>query len=198
MPPPPSLCHAAPQVVRWQPRVLAMSTASMKLKAVGLASVLGVPPTAVQEMFSKQPLLLNLSAKSLVAKTRALKALLGYSDLQLWQALFTKPGVLLFASDTLASKWESLQKLAGETEGLGCGGWLWWSWCHQPLPLGQTRNLLQTTFVSVHKPLCVCCILLLPLLLPHPRLVLLLLLFVCCCVSHIQVKTLAGRLSCSS
>jgi len=107
------------QVVRWQPRVLSMSSASMKLKAIALASVIGVPPTAIQDIFAKQPLLLNLSAKALVAKTRALKAALGYSDLQLWQVMFTKPGVLLFASNKLSSKWASLQELAGRSAGSG-------------------------------------------------------------------------------
>lgn len=91
-----------------------MSNSSVKLKTIALASVVGVPPSAISDICAKQPLLLNLSAKSLVAKTRALKEVLGYSDLQLWQVVFTKPGVLLFASDKLRAKWESLQQLAGE------------------------------------------------------------------------------------
>jgi hypothetical protein len=102
------------QVVRWQPRVLSMSNSSVKLKTIALASVVGVPPSAIHDICAKQPLLLNLSAKSLVAKTRALKEVLGYSDLQLWQVVFTKPGVLLFATDKLRAKWDSLQQLAGE------------------------------------------------------------------------------------
>lgn len=101
------------QVVRWQPRVLSMSNSSMKLKAIALATVLGVPPSAIHDILAKQPLLLNLSARTLVTKTRALKELLGFSDLQLWQLVITKPGVLLFASDKLSNKWSSLQRMAG-------------------------------------------------------------------------------------
>jgi hypothetical protein len=66
-----------------------MAPSSLKLKAIALASVLGVPPTAVQDIFTKQPLLLNLSARALVAKCKALKGLLGYSELQLWQVGFS-------------------------------------------------------------------------------------------------------------
>jgi hypothetical protein len=102
-----------------------MANSSLKLKSIAMASVVGVPPSSIQDIFAKQPLLVNLSAKTLVAKTRALKDLLGYSDLQLWQVVFTKPGVLLFATDKMRAKWDSLQQLAGARLMLLCGAGVW-------------------------------------------------------------------------
>lgn len=169
----------------------------MKLKAIALASVVGVPPSAIQDIFAKQPLLLNLSARALVAKTRALKQMLGYSDLQLWQVVFTKPGVLLFASDKLAAKWDTLQQLAGEARGgglvVGVGASLQGKGVqgdertHGSLvagPSGRGSSSWQASCISQNLPL-----------LPQQWL-LTRALIVPCCIT--QEPTCVGWLSCSS